>query len=49
MITRKAAGKHRKEITIDELKKFSEMYLDANKMIYLIVGDAETQLKKLTK
>ena len=36
-----------KKITIDELKKFSEMYLDANKMIYLIVGDAETQLKKL--
>jgi zinc protease len=23
------------------------MYLNANKMIYLIVGDAETQLKKL--
>jgi hypothetical protein len=22
------------------------MYLNANKMIYLIVGDAETQLKK---
>ena len=36
-----------KKITIDELKKFSEMYLNANKMIYLIVGDAETQLKKL--
>jgi zinc protease len=25
------------------------MYLNANKMIYLIVGDAETQLKKLSK
>jgi hypothetical protein len=28
----------KKKITIDELK-FSEMYLNANKMIYLIVGD----------
>ena len=36
-----------KKITIDELKKFSDMYLDANKMIYLVVGDAETQFKKL--
>lgn len=36
-----------KKITIEELKKFSELYLNANKMIYLVVGDAETQLKKL--
>ena len=36
-----------KKITLDELKKLSEKYLNANKMIYLVVGDAETQLKKL--
>ena len=35
------------KITIEELKQFSELYLNPNKMIYLIVGDAETQLKKL--
>jgi zinc protease len=36
-----------KKITLDELKKLSEQYLNADKMIYLVVGDAETQLKKL--
>lgn len=36
-----------KEMTVGEIKKLSEKYLDANKMIYLIVGDAQTQLKKL--
>ncbi len=36
-----------KKITLDELKKLSEKYLNADKMIYLVVGDAETQLKKL--
>ncbi|TDE02337.1 M16 family metallopeptidase [Flavobacterium hiemivividum] len=36
-----------KNISIDDIKKLSEKYLNANKMIYLIVGDAETQLKKL--
>lgn len=36
-----------KKITIGELKKLSDTYLNANKMIYLVVGDAETQLKKL--
>lgn len=36
-----------KKITISELKKLSEQYLNADKMIYLVVGDAETQLKKL--
>jgi precorrin-3B methylase len=43
MITRNSR-KHREEITIDELKSFRNVF-DANKMIYLIVGDAETQLK----
>jgi len=36
-----------KNISIDDIKKLSEKYLNANKMIYLVVGDAETQLKKL--
>ncbi|MFV8393470.1 M16 family metallopeptidase [Flavobacterium sp. LB2P6] len=36
-----------KKITIDAIKKLSEKYLNADKMIYLVVGDAETQLKKL--
>ncbi|TDD73774.1 M16 family metallopeptidase [Flavobacterium caseinilyticum] len=36
-----------KNSTIDAIKKLSEKYLNADKMIYLIVGDAETQLKKL--
>lgn len=36
-----------KDITLEEIKKLSNLYLDPNKMIYLIVGDAKTQLKKL--
>ncbi|TDE45830.1 insulinase family protein [Flavobacterium rhamnosiphilum] len=36
-----------KNSTIGELKKLSETYLNTDKMIYLVVGDAETQLKKL--
>ncbi|WP_144892844.1 M16 family metallopeptidase [Flavobacterium tiangeerense] len=36
-----------KNITIDDIKTLAKKYLDPNKMIYLIVGDAETQLKKL--
>ncbi|WP_225899147.1 M16 family metallopeptidase [Flavobacterium erciyesense] len=36
-----------KNISMDELKQFSDLYLNANKMIYLIVGDAATQLNKL--
>ncbi len=35
------------EITVDEIKRLSSEYLDPSKMIYLIVGDAKTQLKKL--
>ncbi|MDY8134057.1 pitrilysin family protein [Aquimarina sp. 2201CG5-10] len=34
-------------MTIDNIKKLSDQYLDPNKMIYLVVGDAKTQLKKL--
>ena len=36
-----------KNSTIDAIKKLSEKYLNADKMIYLVVGDAETQLIKL--
>ena len=36
-----------KNSTTAEIKRLSEKYLNPDKMIYLIVGDAETQLKKL--
>ena len=36
-----------KNVTVSEIKKLSEKYLNANQMIYLVVGDAETQLQKL--
>ena len=35
------------EITVDEIKALSRKYLNPNKMIYLVVGDAQTQLQKL--
>jgi zinc protease len=36
-----------KDFTVEEIKNMASSYLDPNKMIYLIVGDAKTQLKKL--
>lgn len=36
-----------KNTSISDIKRLSEKYLNADKMIYLIVGDAATQLKKL--
>jgi zinc protease len=36
-----------KNISIANVKLLSDKYLNADKMIYLIVGDAETQLEKL--
>ncbi len=36
-----------KEMTVADIKALSNTYLDPDKMIYLIVGDAKTQLKKL--
>ena len=36
-----------KNITVADIKKLSEKYLNSNQMIYLVVGDAETQLQKL--
>ena len=36
-----------KNITIDEIQQLSGKYLNSNEMIFLIVGDAKTQLQKL--
>lgn len=36
-----------KDITVEKIKTMSKEYLNPNKMIYLVVGDANTQLKKL--
>lgn len=36
-----------KAMTVDRIKALSGKYLDANKMIWLIVGDAKTQLPRL--
>ncbi|MFB9079691.1 M16 family metallopeptidase [Flavobacterium procerum] len=36
-----------KNITIEEIQKLAAKYLNTDEMIYLVVGDAKTQLKKL--
>lgn len=36
-----------KAMTVEDIKKLAEKYLDANKMNYLVVGDAKTQMDKL--
>jgi zinc protease len=36
-----------KNVTVADIKKLSDKYLNANQMIYLVVGDAATQLQKL--
>ena len=36
-----------KSMTVDEVKKLSDKYLDTDKMIWLVVGDAKTQLPRL--
>ncbi len=36
-----------KNMTLAQIRSLSEKYLDANKMIWLIVGDAKTQLPRL--
>ena len=36
-----------KAMTVEYIKTLSEKYLDPNKMIYLVIGDAKTQLNKL--
>lgn len=36
-----------RSMTADEIKRLSEKYLDADRMIWLVVGDAKTQLPRL--
>ncbi len=36
-----------KGMTIDKIRELSKEYLDANKMIWLVVGDAKTQLRRM--
>ncbi|TJY36321.1 M16 family metallopeptidase [Pontimicrobium aquaticum] len=36
-----------KAMTVEDIKKLTEKYLDVNKMNYLVVGDAKTQMEKL--
>jgi zinc protease len=36
-----------KAMTVADMKALAKKYLNPNKMIYLVVGDAETQMKKL--
>lgn len=36
-----------KGMTLDKIKALSQEYLDTNKMIWLVVGDAKTQLRRL--
>jgi len=38
-----------KEMTIEKIRSLSNKYLDTNKMIWLVVGDAKTQLEPLKK
>ena len=35
-------------MTVEQIKLLSQKYLDANKMIWLIVGDAQTQLPRMS-
>ncbi len=37
-----------RDITVDDIKTLAEKYVDAGKMIYLVVGDANTQLPRLS-
>jgi zinc protease len=36
-----------KTMTVDQIKTLSQRYLDPNKMIWLVVGDAKTQLPRM--
>jgi len=36
-----------KAMTVEEIKSLSRKYLDSNKMIWLVVGDAKTQLGRM--
>jgi zinc protease len=34
-------------MTVEQIKALSQKYLDPNKMIWLVVGDAKTQLPRM--
>ncbi len=36
-----------KNMTVEQIKDLSQKYLNADKMIWLVVGDAKTQLPRL--
>ena len=36
-------------MTVEQIQDLANRYLDPNKMIYLVVGDAATQLARLTQ
>ena len=36
-----------KDMTVQQIKDLSQKYLNADKMIWLVVGDAKTQLPRL--
>lgn len=36
-----------KEMTVEDIQKLAEKYLNVNTMNYLVVGDAATQMEKL--
>ena len=36
-----------KSMTMDDIKALADQYINPNRMIYLVVGDAETQLERL--
>lgn len=38
-----------KEMTVEKIRSLSNKYLDTNKMIWLVIGDAKTQLEPLKK
>ena len=38
-----------KNLSVADIKKLAETYVNPDKMYYLIIGDAKTQLNKLEK
>ncbi len=38
-----------REMTVEKIRKLAGQYLDAHKMVWLVVGDAKTQLENLKK
>ncbi len=38
-----------KEMTIERIQELAKEYVDPNKMIWLVVGDAKTQLKRMER